>query len=1219
MKRFISKLFIILLFLCLGFTTISCKSNKQDPTLEDVIKNFELTIQVGEEKNLELDNKYKYDVKISDNDVVNFNDNKLIGKKAGRATVTITTSNNKDFRYTYAVIVLDPSSIVDFESLEVLYQEKMVIGSSQSFVVKLDGNTITSFEVFIDNLEILKYSNNELVALKVGASKVIIMALVDGVSLKKEINVTVTSASASFDEELVVDINSTLYANQTISFTVKTKDNKDVSDFEVEVDSNDVIEIYPEDLELATLDEGSAVVTFKAVIDGKTYGKVLVITVVGALSLEITIDDVITTEKPLSYKVIVMPDNVELTEFNVDSSNKQVFTITNTEITPLEPGKGLIIISGIYNGVKVSETRSITVKEYVADYIDTNIDNFMIVHNVLYVKAQIKPSNEEIDNFVITSSDNSIIDVYNTTLQAKSVGKAVVTVKANGLQREYEINVIEVESIEINVKSEIDLHEVISFEVIAKPSNTVINQSSLDMSFYSTEDNLLVNDHVLFGNKVGTSELIVRLRYTKYIYQSSLTTIEAKKTITIKENKIPVERLSITTGKGMIVGSEQELTISRFPENGEGDIIIKSSDSSVIEVNGTTIKALKEGECVISASLASDNQISATALITVMEKKNVEKVSDGLFNGNAVTARYREEAIKYYYELMCGVKETTYIGSTSTELDGDVDGYSGITGSIVHNEYYLQNVHVLEVPSRKDVVVVPWANLNGNKWSLTTVKGLIGNFEEHNPGYKVIAAVNGDFFDINANKNLPYSTTGENVSNGEFYKVSNGFSHIGGTIGFTNDGSSLSLIASANDNQKYTDYFVLDIYDDNGDIIKSFHIDTINAEPSANGSSLYFGTYNENKNYVPISSLSSNTFIVENAELALPSDYYDFYGKGVISKVGQKELQVGDFAITTNDNEILTYLKVGVKVRCQRVFVGDFANVTSATGYNGVIFDENGVFDFGANGNLSNRAPRTVIGMKEDGTLVMMVVDGRQGNKDMYGCDGYELTAIMRAYGCIKAYNVDGGGSSTIVIRTEKGLEVLNSPSDGHERSDGNCILICTVDPCYTTSQENIKSDSATILVSTENEEFKDYQAYIMFENTIMKVRNGKVNPIKLVHNSTYSYRVYYEKDGEMIPTLTVGSFTTAKANFKFLGLYIEEKADKFILYSYSLDNDKSGNVHEMTVFFNDKTVYLKNGTAEVKKEIYGNKIEKIGYEYWFNSENGRETVTVENGLYFIK
>ena len=52
----------------------------------------------------------------------------------------------------------------------------------------------------------------------------------------------------------------------------------------------------------------------------------------------------------------------------------------------------------------------------------------------------------------------------------------------------------------------------------------------------------------------------------------------------------------------------------------------------------------------------------------------------------------------------------------------------------------------------------------------------------------------------------------------------------------------------------------------------------------------------------------------------------------------------------------------------------------------------------------------------------------------MYGCDGYELTAIMRAYGCIKAYNVDGGGSSTIVVRSESGLEVLNSPSDGHER-----------------------------------------------------------------------------------------------------------------------------------------------------------------------------------------
>ena len=664
----------------------------------------------------------------------------------------------------------------------------------------------------------------------------------------------------------------------------------------------------------------------------------------------------------------------------------------------------------------------------------------------------------------------------------------------------------------------------------------------------------------------------------------------------------------------MIVGTSTILPITKYPSDGEGVISISSSDSSVVEVEGNKITAKKEGVCEIIVSASPT--ISSSVTISVIAKKDDIVVSDGLFNGNPITARYRESEILKHFDLMCGVTETTYFGYTSTQLDGDVDGYTGITGQIEHDKFYEQHVHVLEVPSRTDVVVIPWANLNNHKWSLTTVKGLIINFEEHNPGYKVIAAVNGDFFDINANKNLPYSTTGENISNGEFYKVSNGFSHIGGTIGFTNDGSNLTLVAGANTTPKYSDYFVIDIYDENGDIVKTVNGYSYVDNPNAT-TVIYYGTYDDNKDYNKVET-PDNAFIFENAELALPSDYSDFYGKGNITRLGKKELEIGEFAISTSDVSLQQYLQVGMKVRCQRVFVGEFAGVTSATGYNGVVFDEDGIFDFYANGNLSNRAPRTVIGMKEDGTLVMMVVDGRQGDKEMHGCDGYELTAIMRAYGCIKAYNVDGGGSSTIVVRSDKGLETLNSPSDGHERSDGNCILICTVDPDYKTSQENIKSDSATILVSIDNPVYKKYETYISLDGKMIKVVDGKVELTNLVHNNTYDYRVYYLENETYIPTQTVGSFTTSKANFKFLGLYIEEQDDKYIFRAYSLDKDRSGNVYEMTVTINGRNIYLKNGEGEVSKDIVGD-FTKVGYEYWYVDENGRTTIIVEDGLYFRK
>ena len=88
-------------------------------------------------------------------------------------------------------------------------------------------------------------------------------------------------------------------------------------------------------------------------------------------------------------------------------------------------------------------------------------------------------------------------------------------------------------------------------------------------------------------------------------------------------------------------------------------------------------------------------------------------------------------------------------------------------------------------------------------------------------------------------------------------------------------------------------------------------------------------------------------------------------------------------------------------------------------------------------------APRTAIGLNKNGRwLILMVIDGRQ--------DGYsegvtlaELAAQLITYGVYTGVNMDGGGSSTIVI---KGIDnkacILNSPVDanipGKEREVAN-------------------------------------------------------------------------------------------------------------------------------------------------------------------------------------
>lgn len=81
--------------------------------------------------------------------------------------------------------------------------------------------------------------------------------------------------------------------------------------------------------------------------------------------------------------------------------------------------------------------------------------------------------------------------------------------------------------------------------------------------------------------------------------------------------------------------------------------------------------------------------------------------------------------------------------------------------------------------------------------------------------------------------------------------------------------------------------------------------------------------------------------------------------------------------------------------------------------------------------------PRTAVGLSRDGSeLILLVVDGRQ-RKLSVGMTLPELAQEMIDAGCYTAMNLDGGGSSVLVLRdpATRQLHVINSPSDHKERS----------------------------------------------------------------------------------------------------------------------------------------------------------------------------------------
>ncbi|MER7440586.1 phosphodiester glycosidase family protein [Micromonospora avicenniae] len=88
-------------------------------------------------------------------------------------------------------------------------------------------------------------------------------------------------------------------------------------------------------------------------------------------------------------------------------------------------------------------------------------------------------------------------------------------------------------------------------------------------------------------------------------------------------------------------------------------------------------------------------------------------------------------------------------------------------------------------------------------------------------------------------------------------------------------------------------------------------------------------------------------------------------------------------------------------------------------------------------------APRTAVGFTADGRkMIMLTVDGRQ--VDSRGVTQTEMGRMMAELGAHNALNLDGGGSSTLLAR-EPGaaaVQVENSPSDGTERPVPNGLAL---------------------------------------------------------------------------------------------------------------------------------------------------------------------------------
>ena len=90
----------------------------------------------------------------------------------------------------------------------------------------------------------------------------------------------------------------------------------------------------------------------------------------------------------------------------------------------------------------------------------------------------------------------------------------------------------------------------------------------------------------------------------------------------------------------------------------------------------------------------------------------------------------------------------------------------------------------------------------------------------------------------------------------------------------------------------------------------------------------------------------------------------------------------------------------------------------------------------GCKSSFCYRNPRTAIGVTRGGRVLLVTVDGRR--RTSVGMSLVEEAGLMRHLGAANAMNVDGGGSTTMVVKGR----VVNVPSDGTDRAVSCAVLI---------------------------------------------------------------------------------------------------------------------------------------------------------------------------------
>ena len=316
-----------------------------------------------------------------------------------------------------------------------------------------------------------------------------------------------------------------------------------------------------------------------------------------------------------------------------------------------------------------------------------------------------------------------------------------------------------------------------------------------------------------------------------------------------------------------------------------------------------------------------------------------------------------------------------------------------------------------------------------------------------NQGYHVLAAVNSDYFFTGSG--IP---TGMTIQDGILVTSDGAWN----AVGFFEDGTAmtdtpkLSITLTTEDGDEYPIY-------------------ALNNVRTSEGIYLYTDAFD----YCTRTTAEGTEVVLElgrrNNQLKI--------GKKVEATVASIDqttnTEITDdtlvLSLTANNKlglDLASILEKGDKVTIRAATPDErWEEVVWATGGGNILVRDGAIT---ADANVSGREPRTLLGVREDGSFLLLECDGRQSAVSS-GLTLPEAAQMMLDQHCIQVINLDGGGSS-IVAASYPGQDsaVLSSPSDGSPRAGATYLLfVATGKDTGRTYGSVVYPRSATVLAGS--------------------------------------------------------------------------------------------------------------------------------------------------------